>query len=532
MEEKDKEKYRLKIFLVKDEFFDEDLLKEGVENIENFSYVDLIVYYKKHYGKAPKWFTSLFGQADIGIMLSGISGYFTKKIQVSEDIFKQFVITFGGAEKYLKQEYFDQTFGRRIALNLEDGFYQIKRAKISTTQAKTREDATKRKMLSDFDIEYGLDLITSVVVNPKENSFIEGKITGSSFVSFSNELKLENLDSLLLNCYNESLNNEYLKKYSWIDKISEITNNPDLINKIKEKAFSMYLVSDENFWFGANESIRWESIESFEISYQRVRNIIYSSDDIDLEMFKANTQTYSITTLDDLKKFKVSIKHDDGYLEENVWDIFSCVYCELELDGDNYVINSGRFFKIDTDYSKQVEEQYKNIKLIDSLAENTDTQKESEYIDFICKNNNYIKLDCKCVSFETPIEICDIFDSINTRFIHIKKEASASLLSHLFSQAKISAKVMSNNKQYKIIREEIKEKADYYLPEFDFNKFEIVVAIITRKKKDNNGLIKLSFFSKINLILTIDQIRGFGYKNISVMFICSTAPLYNKKANN
>ena len=91
---------------------------------------------------------------------------------------------------------------------------------------------------------------------------------------------------------------------------------------------------------------------------------------------------------------------------------------------------------------------------------------------------------------------------------------------------------MSNNKQYKIIREEIKEKADYYLPEFDFNKFEIVVAIITRKKKDNNGLIKLSFFSKINLILTIDQIRGFGYKNISVMFICSTAPLYNKKANN
>ena len=175
MEEKDKEKYRLKIFLVKDEFFDEDLLKEGVENIENFLYFFLIVLYKKYYGKASKWFTSLFGQADIGIMLSGISGYFTKKIQVSEDIFKQFVITFGGAEKYLKQEYFDQTFGRRIALNLEDGFYQIKRAKISTTQAKTREDATKRKMLGDFDIEYGLDLITSVVVNPKENSFIEGK---------------------------------------------------------------------------------------------------------------------------------------------------------------------------------------------------------------------------------------------------------------------------------------------------------------------------------------------------------------------
>ena len=34
--EKDKEKYRLKIFLVKDEFVDKDLLKQWGKNIGNF----------------------------------------------------------------------------------------------------------------------------------------------------------------------------------------------------------------------------------------------------------------------------------------------------------------------------------------------------------------------------------------------------------------------------------------------------------------------------------------------------------------
>lgn len=71
---------------------------------------------------------------------------------------------------------FDSTFGRRIALNVENGFYQIKRDKISTTQSKTREDVVKIKNIGDFDIQYGLDLITSVIVKPKDDFLYKTKL--------------------------------------------------------------------------------------------------------------------------------------------------------------------------------------------------------------------------------------------------------------------------------------------------------------------------------------------------------------------
>ena len=44
------EKYRLKIFLVKDEYFNDDIRKESATGIDQFECGDDVVYYKKNKG--------------------------------------------------------------------------------------------------------------------------------------------------------------------------------------------------------------------------------------------------------------------------------------------------------------------------------------------------------------------------------------------------------------------------------------------------------------------------------------------------
>ena len=176
----EEEKFRFKIFLVKDEFIDSQYIKDESE-LEHFCANGNTISYKRLKGKDPKWFTNFFGQESHGCFQTGIRGFFERKIQISDEKTVKFVITFGGAESLLDLNNFDSTFGRRIALNVENGFYQIKRDKISTTQSKTREDVVKIKNIGDFDIQYGLDLITSVIVKPKDDFFYTKQNYGFKF---------------------------------------------------------------------------------------------------------------------------------------------------------------------------------------------------------------------------------------------------------------------------------------------------------------------------------------------------------------
>lgn len=54
------------------------------------------------------------------------------------------------------------------------------------------------------------------------------------------------------------------------------------------------------------------------------------------------------------------------------------------------------------------------------------------------------------------------------------------------------------------------------------------MAIISNKKFDKTGKINLPFFSKINSILTKNEIERMGFRNVKFMFIHSTVSLKDK----
>lgn len=86
---------------------------------------------------------------------------------------------------------------------------------------------------------------------------------------------------------------------------------------------------------------------------------------------------------------------------------------------------------------------------------------------------------------KTQIEPCDIFRKSDKTFIHVKKYGASSVLSHLFSQAYVSADIFSNslNGRTQIVDKILElDKAKDYDKDENKKNYSIVMAIMTVKK--------------------------------------------------
>lgn len=112
------------------------------------------------------------------------------------------------------------------------------------------------------------------------------------------------------------------------------------------------------------------------------------------------------------------------------------------------------------------------------------------------------------------IEACDIFTK-NKQFIHVKNKGQSAQLSHLFAQGKISAECFISDEEF---RKQVATiaNAEFGATVFDYkkkpqsNEFEVVYAIID--DKNSNLENKLPFFSKVNLMLTAQELDRMHFK--------------------
>jgi uncharacterized protein (TIGR04141 family) len=126
-------------------------------------------------------------------------------------------------------------------------------------------------------------------------------------------------------------------------------------------------------------------------------------------------------------------------------------------------------------------------------------------------------MDQKFVSVKggpKKIEACDIFTK-DKQFIHVKNKSQSAQLSHLFSQGKVSAECFISDLEFrKQVYQKVKDKLGDSVFSYEdrpiSNEYEIVYAIIDNK---NSSLVdKLPFFSKVNLMLTIQELERMHFK--------------------
>jgi uncharacterized protein (TIGR04141 family) len=211
------------------------------------------------------------------------------------------------------------------------------------------------------------------------------------------------------------------------------------------------------------------------------------------------------------------------------WTVGDCISGEIKYDNTTYIINEGIYFAIDNNYLQTLNEYVNKIKdycpnppLLHSLPK----ENEDPYIKrFTRQRRSSLKFHTATIAYKgaTAIEVCDIAMK-NRALIHIKRGKSSSDLSHLFSQAVVSAELLSMDEQFrklikqrmekvfkKVSKNKLKEFGWIHANQFKPAKCEVVMAIMTNCQKKPLSEV-LPFFSKVNVRMRCDDLRKMGYQ--------------------
>lgn len=488
------------------------------------------LFYKTSYPNQPSWIDLL--QPYCGDTLDNFKNSSTSAVLIIETENRFFSINFGYGRAILKTDCYEENFGLRVTLNSIDTnkIRTIDKGRIDTVFKQERSQTSIDTDIGNFEIDKEQDILKSITGIPIDDT-LGNKLTGKESLKLNLNLSLEQIVPLLKNLKTLYESETYKTDFSWIDHFQEIKTKP-LKNKLNELLVNKIQTNNfEKIWLVIPEIIDWTQNEGFK--YKRDKNQGETLQDISWE-------SYSSFDKNRLSKIKINRLKNDQVLAISAisdqalfsWSIYKCIYCELEHDNKNYVLNNNQWYQVDVEFIDELNRFLERIPHSDIELPKYLEKKEKDYNQKVCNTNskNYCLMDETMIYHggkNSKIEFCDIY-SKNKQLIHVKRDTGSNTLSHLFAQGRISAELF-------LFDAEFRRKVNAELPEsYKFENvnekpkakdFEIIYAIASHNKKNQK---ELPLFSKINLRSAFKACDQWGFK-VSLIFIESTKESKSEK---
>jgi uncharacterized protein (TIGR04141 family) len=532
-----KQSNKLSVYLIKDEYTKpEEIIKKADELKSEDVLLDNqrigTLFFGESHLTEPSWIKKFFGdsfdntfQSDDGKDLKKLFTASSKAVLLVDldidDTTKTFALVFGYGRYLLNHGTYEERFGLRTTLNVIDPnkLRKIDRKSMTSAPKDTTEQLSRAGVAADFAIDIEQDLILAITGNTAIDTF-GSTVSGKDSLSVSVGVNLSNINEFLEECYRNYSSEEYKKNFAWIDQISEV-RNPMLIESLNgQLAQRLKDENLDNLWMAVPEIVDWHNLEGF--SYNGKKEDL--RDDIDIHGFLDNLNDKQKQNIDLALLKRKHIKGFDSASDQEIydWQAFNCLYCELEDSDSNktYLLSNGKWYEIETNFVKQVNDDFKSVIAASTLPE-YNHQNEKDYNEKIPgEDENYCCMDCKIISHgggRSKIEFCDLMGK-DKKLVHVKHYGGSSVLSHLFSQGVVSGELFLSDKEFR-------EKVLGLLPDshkiFDADtmpkasEYEVVFAVISKSKKDLN----LPFFSKVSLRNAKRRLKTFGYNNVSLVKI-------------
>lgn len=505
-------KNKLSIYLIKEEIKEEEIFEEdsGVMVLEEYSEKKKL-YYLPSYIHEPNWLKSFFNLECDELKQANSRAVLIEKIKI-DGKGRIFAISFGYAKNLFAEDVLEEQFGLKIVLNTvgENDIRKITKVSVGTNQKQSQEQMPKATNINEFGFDLNRDLITNVTGKSTDEMFENAHLVGGDIFSALVERNIDNVEEFLKYCYKKFKETKYKDNFEWIDNIKEVKSKSEreeldniLIEYIKREQF-------ECVWMSIPEVINWEGVKGFKYTNE---NSIY--DDIFIEVF-IDSMRNDLENIDQIKRKRV-IMFDIEDKEINKWSAYKCINAEIQLRDNSYCLNNGKWYYINRDFSKKIENEYNNINLseitfIDYTEEFVD---EDGYNEALTKSmDGYLIHKIGEISFGggtgNRVELCDVMTK-NNELIHIKKNGGSAYLSHLFNQAAVSAELLLDiNFRKKVDEKMLANKFDKrFSANFSPKDYTIVIGIIN---KNHDKRPKIPFFSKVSLGYTIKRMKNYGYK--------------------
>ena len=525
-------KEKLSIYLVKTSASDEVTKFINIENSKppinmDVTGVEATLYVKKEPPKPPPPWTKLFTdhQAlpdDIFGSRKSVGAAFVIKLKS-----KCFVLTFGTGFHLIRNEAIERDFGLRVTLNSvdPDKLRSLDKASYDHNPLNSRTQSSIDLGVFDLDVDSEMDMLYAVTGASKVPIF-GSHVTGRDALTLALEISLDGLKDVLLEAisrYETSLP----KEFEWVYNIQRLKDK-EIIEALDLELDD--ILADKNFgnmWLGEPEIVDWESQigYSFDLYAKTPRHVVLRLDDL-VQYFEDKGITFTSESL----KLQIININDSEFNSIKKWSAYRCLYAEVSLDKEKYILRNGLWYKVNTDFADSVDEYLKNLDPYDFEFPIYTHEREEDYNISVRDTNGNIELmDKEFVKIGGPydkLEFCDLIKD-SSEFIHVKYYRSSSTLSHLFSQGFVASEAFIGDAGF---RHRLNDK----LPDAsklkdadsrpDPSEYKIVYAIATNRNLPG----ELPFFSKVTLKNALKQLKTLNF-NVSLSAIQVDPSLEVKK---
>lgn len=506
---------RLSIYLIKEDFVEYDDIVKDVNTKDVFD--NGVLYYKKSFSKEPAWTSNFFNKSIRELVNSTASALYITKINYgNKDIY--FGISFGHGWQMFKDGVVVEQFGIKTALSIiKDEIKKIEKKNFTKGLKDVSEQLGKIGSVADFGFDIEQDIMRAIVGEPEDQELYGKNVIGKDAISLSIKKDVSEINEILIELYKAYISKKYKENFDWFDNFSSI-NDKKLVLKLDEKIIEKIdngNTTDVIYWLSIPEVISWENTKCFKY---KLKSNNCEHQDIIFDEFKSSLseEEQNNITVDILKEKKV-FQIDTNDVDVNRWSIYKCLYAEIDLNNEKYLLVSGKYYKVDKNYKNRIESE---VSVDESFVlpdwykvdyENIyNTKVANSDINYQCLDGG---ADQRNLIGKGKIEFADLVKS-DKHIVHVKKYGSSSVLSHLFSQGLVSGDLLLTDKMFrKEVNQKLISSHKNIVTENDPNpeEYVIVYAIGTSKNE-----LKLPFFSLVNYRNIKKQLELYRYKVLLV----------------
>lgn len=407
----------------------------------------------------PLWVDRFFGAEKLGekrkkLSVKTLSAVFFTSIIIKGEK-KTFAIAFGNGRYLIKKECIKHDFG------LETSRHAIDTSRISSIRTTTFDASIKDKIIhsavdirqSDFFLNADTDAMTSVsgkVRSEKTGDLLKDRtIGGKDSVSMTAKVDVSNLKVFLTQLYEQYVSEgkdgvRYESNIRRLNSDAEIKKTEELLQKAidnykKEVNLYLNLPIDE---LSEKDRVTGYTIDGTEYN----------------ELTTDLLEKYS--TVEKLKLTQVRINSEDesdGWIKEHT--LYEFVYAELKHEKQYFILSSGKFYNVSTEYKKRVDDYYQSVKVESLLGLKAWDGGTEGAFNKAQNTDSILVMDEELVypGGRDKFEVCDLL-YLDKHIVHTKVFNTASQpLGHLFNQGMLSAQCMTDGVIRQLINSKIQE---------------------------------------------------------------------------
>jgi len=472
------------------------------------------LYYGQSYDGEPAWKAFLEEGMDQSIDLNNQGASAVLFVPTTKQRYLIYIFGYGFLSVQIGFTEWD--FGLKVVLNSvhNNGLKSVDSHSLDYRAKNRRVQIGAQAGIGEFDLDIMQDLVSHISGLSTDKNFAKTLSGGESLhIGFDMEgTSLVKKGQEIIARYSQQT---YKTDFAWIDFIAPIKDDHliTVLNAAVNIEISQHLAGTPNneIVLSFPTVINMDNLDHFRFHG-------YRSDTefelIDFNSFISDYAKHHAALVHETEDIRVQLYNGHEKIYQS-FTLYKCITMEMEYQNDFYILSHGQWFKLQKSHYNKVNQFFNHLITTPEYHKTGTTleQNETQYLSTISGPNLEIldrNLYYGSGGTANAIEYGDIVND-SGHIIHVKEGSSSAKLSHLFNQGFVSARLLTNEKNF---RTELEKKlsnktikAALHLKKIDVSEITIVYRILRKGPNFN-----LPFFSKLILFDTYQKIKSMGYQ--------------------